>query len=174
MFSLALCPVRFLFNSGRFCLGALATKTPRIRGLRTIKKEILKLVETYITKAEDMEAVTNVLIPPLLEAVLGDYMRNAESARDAEVLSVMSTIVAKLGVRMQRKWCGVPFISQLTGLFPDCPIQNLITQKVPAILDAVFECTLNMINKDFSEYPEHRVAFFKLLRSININCFPGE
>lgn len=28
-----------------------------------------------------------------------------------------------------------------------------------------------MINKDFSEYPEHRVEFFKLLRTINLRCF---
>src|ERR1700742_273011 len=41
------------------------------------------------------------------------------------------------------------------------------------ILDNVFECTLEMINKDFSEYPEHRVEFFKLLRTITSNCFPA-
>lgn len=31
-----------------------------------------------------------------------------------------------------------------------------------------------MINQDFAEFPEHRVGFFKLLRAINLNCFPGE
>lgn len=41
------------------------------------------------------------------------------------------------------------------------------------ILENVFECTLDMINKDFSEYPEHRVEFFKLLRTINLRCFPA-
>ena len=51
--------------------------------------------------------------------------------------------------------------------------QNLLTPQVPAILDAVFEPTLNMINQDFSEFPEHRVGFFKLLRAINLSCFPG-
>lgn len=45
--------------------------------------------------------------------------------------------------------------------------------QVPAIMENVFECTLEMINKDFSEFPEHRVEFFSLLRSINIHCFPG-
>ena len=30
-----------------------------------------------------------------------------------------------------------------------------------------------MINRDFAEYPEHRVGFFKLLRAINFNCFPA-
>jgi exportin-1 len=51
--------------------------------------------------------------------------------------------------------------------------QGMMTEQVPAILDAIFECTLDMINKDFSEYPEHRVEFFKLLRAINQRCFPA-
>ncbi|GAA5943651.1 hypothetical protein JCM10213_008936 [Rhodosporidiobolus nylandii] len=126
--------------------GLIATKTPKVRGLRTIKKEILKLVgETYIRKAEDLEQVNRDLIPPLLEAILGDYKQNIPAARDAEVLSVMVTIVSRLG--------------------------PLMTDKIPAVLDAVFECTLGMINQDLTEYPEHRVAFFKLLRVTNINCF---
>ena len=45
--------------------------------------------------------------------------------------------------------------------------------KIPAIMDIVFECTLEMINKDFHEYPEHRVEFFKLLQAINLHCFPA-
>lgn len=43
--------------------------------------------------------------------------------------------------------------------------------KIPAIMDSVFSCTLEMINKDFHEYPEHRVQFFKLLQAINLYCF---
>lgn len=45
--------------------------------------------------------------------------------------------------------------------------------QVPVIMQNVFECTLEMINKDFSEFPEHRVEFFNLLRAINLHCFPG-
>jgi exportin-1 len=45
--------------------------------------------------------------------------------------------------------------------------------QVPIIMENVFECTLDMINKDFSEYPEHRVEFFNLLRAINLHCFPA-
>ncbi|KAF9264734.1 hypothetical protein L218DRAFT_200244 [Marasmius fiardii PR-910] len=127
--------------------GTIATKTPKIRQLRTVKKEILKLMETYIKRAEDLDAVNNNFIPPLLDAILGDYNRNVPAARDAEVLNVMATITGRLG--------------------------PLLTPQVPAILDAVFEPTLNMINQDFSEFPEHRVGFFKLLRAINLNCFPA-
>ncbi|CAE6450968.1 unnamed protein product [Rhizoctonia solani] len=127
--------------------GPVATRTPKVRSLRTIKKEILKLMETYVKKAEDLDTLYANFIPPLLEAVLGDYNRNVPHARDAEVLNVMATITSRL--------------------------QGLLTPQVPAILDAVFECTLEMISKDFAEYPEHRSGFFKLLRAIDMYCFPA-
>lgn len=137
-----------LVFSDRVCVqGPIAPKMPRIRGLRTVKKEILKLIETYVQKADDLEMVNNNIVPPLLDAILVDYNRNVADARDAEVLNVMSTIISKL--------------------------HGLMEDKIPIIMENVFECTLEMINKDFSEYPEHRVEFFKLLRAINLNCFPG-
>ncbi|KAI9796871.1 MAG: Karyopherin transporter [Piccolia ochrophora] len=127
--------------------GTIATKMPKVRGLRTIKKEILKLIDIYVQKADDLDMVNANLVPPLLDAVLVDYNRNVPDARDAEVLNVMSTIITKL--------------------------HGLMEDKVPMIMENVFECTLEMINKDFSEYPEHRVEFFKLLRAINLFCFPA-
>jgi exportin-1 len=78
--------------------GVIATKTPKIRNLRTVKKEILKLMETFIRKSEDLETVNTNFIPPLFDAILGDYSRNVPAARDAEVLNVMATITGKLGV----------------------------------------------------------------------------
>ncbi|KAK3071840.1 Karyopherin transporter [Teratosphaeriaceae sp. CCFEE 6253] len=127
--------------------GPIATKMPKVRGLRTIKKEILKLITTYVEKADDLEMIQQTLLPPLLEAVLLDYKRNVPDAREPEVLNVITVLVNKL--------------------------QGMMTDQVPAILDAIFECTLDMINKDFSEYPETRVAFFQLLRAINQRCFPA-
>ena len=79
--------------------GEIATKMPRVRGLRTIKKEILKLIETYVEKADDLEMVRTNIVPALLDAVLVDYNRNVPNARDAEVLKVMSAIITKLSVR---------------------------------------------------------------------------
>lgn len=127
--------------------GEMAPKMPKVRGLRTIKKEILKLIESYVDKAEDLQAVRQQMVPQLLDSVLIDYNRNVPGARDAEVLKAMSTI-----------------ITRLTGLMED---------QVPVIMQNVFECTLEMINKDFSEFPEHRVEFFNLLRAINLHCFPA-
>ncbi|KAI1388790.1 CRM1 C terminal-domain-containing protein [Hypoxylon trugodes] len=127
--------------------GELAPRMPKVRGLRTIKKEILKLIESYVDKAEDLQAIRQQMVPQLLDSVLVDYNRNVPGARDAEVLKAMSTI-----------------ITRLTGLMED---------QVPIIMQNVFECTLEMINKDFSDFPEHRVEFFNLLRAINLHCFPA-
>lgn len=125
--------------------GVIATKTPKVRGLRTIKKEILKLVEIYISRAKNLDDVVKVLVEPLLNAVLEDYLSNVPDARDAEVLNCMTTVVNKVG--------------------------HMIPQGVILILQSVFECTLSMINQDFTEYPEHRVEFYKLLKIINEKSF---
>lgn len=77
---------------------------PKVRGLRTIKKEILKLIETYVDKAEDLPSVRNDMVPPLLDSVLVDYSRNVPGARDAEVLKAMSVMITKLGVSPHADW----------------------------------------------------------------------
>ena len=71
---------------------------PKVRGLRTIKKEILKLIETFVDKAEDLQAVRTQMVPQLLDSVLVDYSRNVAGARDAEVLKAMTAMITKLSV----------------------------------------------------------------------------
>lgn len=83
--------------------GLVATKMPKVRGLRTIKKEILKLINTYIDKADDLRAVHDDLVPGLLDAVLSDYHRNVPDAREPEVLNMMTTVISKLHVRWTPK-----------------------------------------------------------------------
>ncbi|KAF7322973.1 Importin N-terminal domain-containing protein [Mycena chlorophos] len=127
--------------------GPIASKTPRIRQLRAVKKDVLKLMETYIRAADDLESVNTNFIPLLLDAILGDYNSNIPVAREAEVLQLMAVIVKRL--------------------------ESLLTLQIPATLDAVFEPTLDMINRDFTEFPEHRAGLYKLLREINLRCFPA-
>ncbi|XP_075993029.1 exportin-1 [Genypterus blacodes] len=125
--------------------GEMVTKQPLIRSMRTVKRETLKLISGWVSRSNDPQMVGENFVPPLLEAVLIDYQRNVPAAREPEVLSTMATIVNKLG-------------AHLTG-------------EIPKIFDAVFECTLNMINKDFEEFPEHRTHFFYLLQAANSQCF---
>eukprot|EP01114_Cavostelium_apophysatum_P018509 TRINITY_DN573_c0_g1_i3.p1 TRINITY_DN573_c0_g1~~TRINITY_DN573_c0_g1_i3.p1 ORF type:complete len:800 (-),score=222.53 TRINITY_DN573_c0_g1_i3:116-2515(-) len=125
--------------------GPMAARTSQIRSMRTVKRETLKLIETFVEKSEDPTLIATQFIPPLLEAVLGDYKANISEARDPEVLSVMAAIINKL--------------------------QGAMTPEVPRIFNNVFECTLEMITKNFQDYPEHRLHFFTLLRAINAHCF---
>lgn len=125
--------------------GIIATKTPKVRGLRTIKKEILRMIETYIIQADNLDEIVRDLAQPLFAAVLEDYKTNVPDARDAEVLNCMTALVSKVG--------------------------PMISGGVVLILQSVFECTLDMIKNDFVEYPEHRVEYYKLLKEINARSF---
>ncbi|XP_078589610.1 exportin-1-like isoform X2 [Branchiostoma floridae x Branchiostoma japonicum] len=125
--------------------GEMVTKQPLIKSMRTVKKETLKLISGWVSKSTDPTMVLENFVPPLLDAVLIDYQRNVPAAREPEVLSTMATIVNKLEAH--------------------------ITSQIPHIFDAVFECTLEMINKDFEEYPDHRTNFFLLLQAVNTHCF---
>ena len=156
-------------------LGVIATKFTEVRGLRTIKREILKLINIYVQKADDLDMVNSNIVPPLLEAVLVDYNRNVPDARDAEVLNVMTTIITKLQVRWTPQRTRFMVRLVLPSILDAANHgQSMMEDKIPIIMENVFECTLEMINKDFSEYPEHRVEFFQLLRAINLYCFPGK
>ena len=136
-----------LINDSVVRQGLIATRTPKVRYMRAVKKEIVKIIQTYVESAEDPIVISRDYLPPLFDATLGDYGRMVPPARDAEVLSSTAAIIEKL--------------------------RGLMTDKVQAILDAVFSCTLEMISQDFSEYPEHRVGFFALIKAINAHCFDG-
>jgi len=126
--------------------GEVVTRQPLIKSMRVVKKETLKLISSWVEKSNDANMVLENFIPPLLDAVLLDYQRcTVPAAREPEVLSTMGTTVNKL--------------------------KGTITPQIPKIFDAVFECTLDMINKDFEEFPEHRTNFFLLLQAVNLYCF---
>ncbi|CAI0559661.1 unnamed protein product [Linum tenue] len=114
---------------------------------RSVKRETLKLIETFLDKAEDQPQIGKQFVPPMMDPVLGDYARNLPDARESEVLSLFATIINKYKATM--------------------------IDDVPRIFEAVFQCTLEMITKNFEDYPEHRLKFFSLLRAIATHCFPA-
>ena len=61
----------------------------------------------------------------MMDPILGDYNRNVPDARDSEVLSLFTTIINKL--------------------------KNQMMDEVFRIFEATFECTLNMITKNFDQ-----------------------
>ncbi|XP_042007739.1 protein EXPORTIN 1A [Salvia splendens] len=127
--------------------GPYASKTSIVKLLRSVKRETLKLIETFLDKAEDQQHIGKQFVPPMMDPVLGDYARNLPDARESEVLSLFATIINKY--------------------------KGAMLEDVPKIFEAVFQCTLEMITKNFEDYPEHRLKFFSLLRAIATHCFPA-
>lgn len=126
--------------------GMNVNNQPLIKVMHVVKKETLTLISEWVTRSADNQMVMDNFIPPLLDAVLLDYQRcKIPSAREPKVLSTMATIVNKL--------------------------KNHITNEIPKIFDAVFECTLDMINKNFEDFPQHRTSFYELLLAVNAHCF---
>ncbi|PVU89531.1 hypothetical protein BB559_003322 [Furculomyces boomerangus] len=127
--------------------GEIAARYPNIRAMRSVKKEILILIETYVSMCTDadLSAVCQNIIPPLFDTVLPDYSQSVNVVRDAEVLNLLATIVKVLG--------------------------DLVSDRVPSIIENVFVPTLSMINKDFSDFPDHRTSFFNLLSQLNGRVF---
>ena len=62
-------------------------------------------------------------------------------------------------------------LSLFTGLINK--LQGQMSAEVPRVFEAVFKCTLDMITKNFEDFPEHRANLFNLLRAINHHCFPA-
>jgi exportin-1 len=122
--------------------GPGATQLSLVRTMRSAKKEVLRLLITFIESSgppeSDPQALAEGFIPPVLDPILGDYQRNIPNARDPEVLTLFTTVVEKL--------------------------KGQILTQVPRIMEAVFECTLQMITVNFEDFPEHRIRFFEFIK----------
>lgn len=125
--------------------GQNVARSSQVKYMRSIKKVALKLVETFVDKCEDFQLLATQYVPAMMDPVLGDYARNVPDARDAEVLSVFAAIINKLGALME--------------------------PEIPRIFTDTFECTLQMITRNFGDYPDHRLGFFSLLHAIVNSCF---
>jgi len=125
-----------------------------VRLMRNVKRDTLRLVQTFVDTATEQGAaevglsvqqLAQRFIPPLLVPVLADYRSNMPQARDAEVLDLLATLAARLS--------------------------ESISQEVKMIFEMVFECTCDMIKGDFQSYPDHRAKFYGFLKAINSHCF---
>eukprot|EP00798_Chlamydomonas_sp_ICE-L_P000521 gene521-1934_t len=125
--------------------GPVAARSTFVKYMRSVKKVVLKLIETYAEKCEDAPLLATQFVPAMMDPILGDYARNVPDARDAEVLSLFAAIITKLGTQIENE--------------------------VPRVFEAVFEVTLQMITVNFEDFPEHRLQFFALLHAIVNQCF---
>ncbi len=129
-------------------VGERATQTVVVRNMRAVKKEVLKLIQTFVKKSKQaqFQMIFQKLLPKLIDPVLDDYKRGVPQARDGEVLMLIAELVRRLGPMMR------PVLGR--------------------VFDATFASTLAMIRVDFVKFPDVRRSFFNMIRAINQRCFP--
>ena len=131
--------------------GSIATRLLLYKTMKHVKSDILEMFTAFFSVCKDMEggpeSIMPVMLPPLLQEVLTDYNTSPSVARDAKVLTMLSSIL--------------------------CVFKEYISPELPRILEAVFQPTLEMITTNMLDHPEHRIAFFQFLRDANNNCFQG-
>lgn len=128
--------------------GQYATKTAEVRNMRAVKREVLRVLETCISKSheKDREKIMNGILEQLTEPVLRDYYDSVPDAREPAVLSLFSSVV-----------------TYMKGALP--------TASITVIFKSLVGVTLDMIKNNFQDFPDARINFFLLLRSINQHNF---
>jgi exportin-1 len=135
--------------------GPIAVRHTQVKLLRGVKGDILDVFTAAVEVcAENREQDANGheiflanFMPGILEDILRDYQLAPPAARDSKVLSFFAAAIGTL--------------------------KDSMSAHVPAIMEAVFEKTLEIITKNMEDHPEHRAAFFTFLRVANAHCFYG-
>ncbi|CAF1524233.1 unnamed protein product [Adineta ricciae] len=127
--------------------GPIVVKQRLIKSMMTIKEDTLILIGNYFSKLTSSQQIREQFLNPLFPFVLTDYRDCHPDAREAEVLNMLATLIAK---------------AELT-----------IANRIPEIFDLTFEHTLHMIDKNFEDYPDHRKNFYVFLQSVTNSCFPA-
>lgn len=61
--------------------GPHAARTSQVKLMRSVKKVALRLIETFVDKAEDTAVIAQQFVPAMMDPILGDYARNVPDAR---------------------------------------------------------------------------------------------
>ena len=122
--------------------GPHADRSAGVKALRGAKRAALRLLETWVGACDDVALLSQQYVPAMADPILGAYARaRSPESRDAETLALYAAVVGKLR-------------------------SAAAAEVVPRCFDAVFGPTLEMITANFEDFPEHRLQFFALLRSV--------
>ncbi|KAF7458676.1 putative exportin 1 [Cryptosporidium felis] len=157
--------------------GVVVISHAQIKQLRISKKEIIKLLNSFISFVAprkklklsenknysgyiaDIQSILyhnitgsemlQYFIHPITIPILEDYHNCISEMKEAQVLILSSTIIVRLN-----------------------DIVRANNDFFNAIIYHVFESTLSMIKDNFHTYPDHREYFYNFLADCNEFCFP--
>ena len=160
--------------------GVDVLKQPLLKQMRSVKRETLTVLSTWIARAEThimapreskrkletvLETMAVVVIPALFSTILQDYSMSVAEAREPKILSLLSITILSLRVSRRRR---------AGGATSSAVLQEKFSMHLERMFELVFMPTLEMIKEDTSYYPEHRVAFFQLIDAAVRSCFDQE
>lgn len=61
--------------------GPHAARSSFVKYMRSVKKAVLRLIEVFVDKCEDLQLLATKFVPALMEPVLGDYASSVPDAR---------------------------------------------------------------------------------------------
>jgi exportin-1 len=67
-----------------------------IKPMKTVRRDILKLIQAYIEHAQNFDIFNQEMLPTL-QGLVEDYAFSDPNARDPEVLMLFATMMKKLG-----------------------------------------------------------------------------
>lgn len=166
--------------------GLACFKHNNVNLMHLVKRSILHLLETYIThlpnkltrtladpqspmstqmvpasgedtpvemdtmddnSARNYNEVLKQLVSSIISTILVAYRSSIAETRDHEVICLTATLIEKVG--------------------------NYGVAVLPKIFEQIFDCTLDMVKRDFHSFPEHREYFYELLQKCTKHCFEG-
>lgn len=127
--------------------GSNISDTSLVRICRNVKRRVLNLFKIFVMDLSptDFDRYYTTVLTPFMNIALADYRQELPKYKDPELLTCMNEVVVKSGQRN--------------------------SQSIAYIIENTFMTTLDMLKDDTSEYPDHRVYFYKLLRTINLKGF---
>lgn len=117
-----------------------------LKTMRALRKDILRLVQTYIERSTELQIFNEHFLPRLL-GLVEDFRLNDPSARDPEVLMLFATMFRRLGLGLNG------YLEQI--------LLNLC------------DSALEMIKNDYLSAPDFRDGLFRLVESIIKHCLSG-
>lgn len=113
-----------------------------LRKYRLIRKAIINLISTFVSGTDNIAEIYNEYFPKIFTLLESHSISNME-VREPEILKLFAICIEKFNSKIE--------------------------PAVPKILELAFSSTLDMIVKDLNSYPDHRINFFVLLKSVVIN-----
>jgi exportin-1 len=117
-----------------------------LKPMKTLRRDILRLIQTFIEKASEF-TIFNEEFLPTLKTLVDDFQNSDPYARDPEVLLLFATMFKRMG--------------------------ELLSGFLTQILINLCDTTLSMIKNDYLSFPEFRESFFTLVEKIIKHCTAG-